>query len=135
MVCRWEWRRQEFPSGSGILAGYGYNHGVENRRTSFCGEGAMAIHDRSRVSAGTFHDFHLAWIAAIRDALNNGILPPDYYAMAEQIAGPLGPDVLTLQSDGSDGADTAGGGSGLVVLATANRACVSRHRPRWMSTF
>jgi len=57
----------------------------------------MPIHDWTRVSAGTWHDFHLAWIAEIRNALNGGILPPDYYAQAEQIAGPLGPDVLTLQ--------------------------------------
>jgi hypothetical protein len=57
----------------------------------------MPIHDWTRVSAGTWHDFHLAWIAEIRNALNDGLLPPDYYAQAEQIAGPLGPDVLTLQ--------------------------------------
>ncbi len=57
----------------------------------------MPIHDWTRVTAGTWHDFHLAWIAEIRNALNGGILPADYYAQAEQIAGPLGPDVLTLQ--------------------------------------
>src|SRR5260370_21420979 len=57
----------------------------------------MPIHDWTRVSAGTWHDFHLAWIAELRNALNGGLLPPDYYAQAEQIAGPLGPDVLTLQ--------------------------------------
>lgn len=57
----------------------------------------MPIHDWTRVTAGTWHDFHLAWIAEIRNALNGGILPAKYYAQAEQIAGPLGPDVLTLQ--------------------------------------
>src|SRR5688572_20286300 len=57
----------------------------------------MPIHDWTRVSAGTWHDFHLAWIAEVRNALNGGLLPSDYYAQAEQIAGPLGPDVLTLQ--------------------------------------
>ena len=57
----------------------------------------MPIHDWTRVSAGTWHDFHLAWTAEIRNALNEGLLPPDYYAQAEQIAGPLGPDVLTLR--------------------------------------
>lgn len=61
----------------------------------------MAIHDWTRVSAGTWHDFHLAWIAEIRNALNDGLLPPDFYAQAEQIAGPLGPDVLTLQESDS----------------------------------
>lgn len=56
----------------------------------------MPIHDWTRVTAGTWHDFHLAWIAEIRNALNSGILPASYYAQAEQIAGPLGPNVLTL---------------------------------------
>jgi hypothetical protein len=32
----------------------------------------------------------LAWIAELRSALNGGLLPPEYYAQAEQIAGPLG---------------------------------------------
>jgi hypothetical protein len=59
---------------------------------------AMPIHDWTRVTAGTWHDFHLSWIAEIRRVLNSGLLPPDYYAQAEQIAGPLGPDVLTLQA-------------------------------------
>src|SRR6476661_622943 len=57
----------------------------------------MPIHDWTRVTAGTFHDFHLAWLAELRTALNDGLLPPDYYAQAEQVAGPMGPDVLTLQ--------------------------------------
>jgi hypothetical protein len=57
----------------------------------------MPIHDWTRVSAGTWHAFHLSWISAIQEALNGGLLPEGYYAQAEQIAGPLGPDVLTLQ--------------------------------------
>lgn len=57
----------------------------------------MPIHDWTRVTAGTWHAFHLSWIAEIQLALNGGILPASYYAQAEQIAGPLGPDVLTLQ--------------------------------------
>jgi hypothetical protein len=56
----------------------------------------MPIHDWTRVPAGTWHDFHLAWLAEIRNALNGGILPADYYAQAERIAGPFGSDVLTL---------------------------------------
>ena len=50
----------------------------------------MPIHDWTRVTAGTWHAFHLSWIAEIQLALNGGILPEDYYAQAEQIAGPLG---------------------------------------------
>jgi hypothetical protein len=57
----------------------------------------MPIHDWTRVTAGTWHAFHLSWISEIQLSLNAGLLPPDYYAQAEQIAGPMGPDVLTLQ--------------------------------------
>lgn len=55
------------------------------------------MHDWMRVTAGTFHDFHLAWIAELRRALNGGLLPSTYYAMAEQVTGRPVPDVLTLQ--------------------------------------
>jgi hypothetical protein len=57
----------------------------------------MPIHDWSRVEPGIFHDFHQAWTIEIRNALNAGILPPGFFAMAEQVAsGPI-PDVVTLQ--------------------------------------
>jgi len=56
----------------------------------------MPIHDWSRADAGTFHDFHHAWIEEIKRALNR-VLPKDHYALAEQLAGGFGPDVLTLQ--------------------------------------
>jgi hypothetical protein len=58
----------------------------------------MPIHDWSRVYAGAFHHFHFQWIAALSNALNSGLLPADYYAMAQQVSGPAVPDVLTLQS-------------------------------------
>ena len=51
----------------------------------------MPIHDWTRVSAGTFHAFHLSWISEIQEALNSGLLPADYYAQAEQTGGPMGP--------------------------------------------
>lgn len=57
----------------------------------------MPVHDWTRVDAGIFHDFHQSWIIELKSALNQGRLPPDYYALAEQIAGGRGPDVLTLQ--------------------------------------
>lgn len=56
----------------------------------------MPIHDWMRVSAGVFHAFLTEWMGGIQHVLNNGILPEDYYALAEQVAGDLGPDVLTL---------------------------------------
>jgi hypothetical protein len=79
----------------------------------------MPIHDWTRVDAGTFHHFHKRWISAICDALNNGLLPPDYYAMDEQYAAGFGSDVLALQTEEPDepGADSPGptGGAGLLV--------------------
>src|SRR5271168_1130564 len=60
----------------------------------------MPVHDWTRVDDGIFHDLHLAWIGELRKALNRGILPAGYYALAEQVAGSVGPDVLTLQGNG-----------------------------------
>src|SRR5687767_12196298 len=60
----------------------------------------MPIHDGTRVTAGTFHDFHQGWIIALRNALNRG-LPADYFAMADQgVSGPI-PDIIALHRDGS----------------------------------
>src|SRR4051794_25534859 len=79
----------------------------------------MPVHDWTRVNDGTFHDFHHTWIADIKRALNAGLLPDDYYAMAEQQAAGFGPDVLTLQErEGEGGAarsHSSPSGGGLVV--------------------
>lgn len=56
----------------------------------------MPAHDWTRVESGIFHAFHLAWIGELQQALNAGLLPADHYALAEQITGGMGPDVLTL---------------------------------------
>jgi hypothetical protein len=40
----------------------------------------MPIHDWTRVEPGDFHDFHQCWTVEIRNALNRGLLPPDYMA-------------------------------------------------------
>jgi hypothetical protein len=65
----------------------------------------MPIHDWTRVEAGIFHHFHHGWIEEIARALNKGLLPDDYYAMAEQHAAGYGPDVLTLQTLGNGNGD------------------------------
>jgi hypothetical protein len=57
----------------------------------------MPIHDWTRVDDGVFHDFHHEWISQVKHALNRGVLPRDYYAMADQVAGPGIPDVLGLK--------------------------------------
>lgn len=59
----------------------------------------MPVHDWTRVSDWTFHDFHYSWVLEIKRALMRGLLPKGYYVMAEQVGGDLGaPDVLTLQA-------------------------------------
>ena len=76
----------------------------------------MPVHDWTRVSHGTFHDFHYSWVLEIKRALKNGLLPRGYYVMAEQIGGDLGaPDVLTLQST-SQKPEPAGSLSGTATL-------------------
>jgi hypothetical protein len=57
----------------------------------------MPMHDWTLVEAGIFHAFHHRWISAISDDLNDGKLPPDYYALPEQVASGFGPAILALQ--------------------------------------
>lgn len=87
----------------------------------------MPVHDWTRVEAGIFHDFHHTWITALKRALNRGLLPPDHYALAEQIAGGLGPDVLTLQHPGN-GTPSLPDPAGGIALAAAPPAVQFRLR-------
>lgn len=73
----------------------------------------MPIHDWTRLEAGDFHDFHQCWVVEIRNALNGGLLPPGYMAMAEQVTGRPIPDVVTLQTRAPK--DETGG----IAVATA----------------
>jgi hypothetical protein len=59
----------------------------------------MPVHDWTRVEAGIFHDFHTVWIGTIRNALNEGLLPEGYYALAEQHVGRPITDILTLHAN------------------------------------
>jgi hypothetical protein len=82
----------------------------------------MPVHDWTRVPAGTFHDFHSAWIIHLKEALNGGVLPDNYYAMAEQYLGRDAiADVLTLQANGSatNGGPATPAGRGPVAVAEA----------------
>lgn len=58
----------------------------------------MPVHDWTRVEAGIFHDFHVAWLPELRKVLNSGLLPEGYYALAEQHAGQAIADILTLHA-------------------------------------
>jgi hypothetical protein len=96
----------------------------------------MPIHDWSRVPAGIFHDFHHALIEQIKRDLNAGILPTGYYAMAEQIAGGLGPDVLGLHkpqptAEGSNNGgvrSSRGGGQGTLLAPPKARIVAETDR-------
>lgn len=57
----------------------------------------MPIHDWSRVDPGIFHHFHQAWTIEIANALNAGILPEGFFALAEQVVGRPIPDVVALE--------------------------------------
>lgn len=57
----------------------------------------MPVHDWRRVKAGTFHDFHNGWIIHLKEILNAGLLPGDYYAQSEQRTAEVIADVLTLR--------------------------------------
>jgi hypothetical protein len=58
----------------------------------------MPVHDWTQVDAGIYHALHAAWIPLIQRALNDGLLPQGYYALAEQHAGRSIADVLTLHA-------------------------------------
>jgi hypothetical protein len=81
----------------------------------------MPIHDWTRVDAGTFHDFHQGWTIEIRNTLNAGILPPGYFAMADQrVAGPE-PDVVALHLRSPANQPPARVGGAIAVVDTLPR--------------
>jgi hypothetical protein len=78
----------------------------------------MPMHDWTRVPAGIYHDFHGGWLYAIRGALNGGLLPKGYYALAEHITRPYGPDLLTLEHPDPNRGGGNGTPNGTVGLST-----------------
>jgi hypothetical protein len=88
----------------------------------------MPMHDWTRVEAGIFHAFHHDWITELARALNQGLLPDDYYALPEQQAAGFGPDVLTLQTQLAGGAGVSGMPEGEATTTTV------RTRPRTQFT-
>jgi hypothetical protein len=85
----------------------------------------MPVHDRTRVLAGTFHDFDPAWIAELRNALNAGLQPEGYYALVEQVAGSPHPDVLTLEEHRDPGER-----HGTRVALPGSALAVAEHPPK-----
>ena len=58
----------------------------------------MPMHDWTKAEPGTFHSFHLLWIAALATELNR-ILPKGFYALGEKFMGSGEADVLALSYD------------------------------------
>jgi hypothetical protein len=56
----------------------------------------MPVHDWSLVPAAIFHHFHHEWNSTIAQSLNAGLLPSTYYALVEQIASALDPNIQSL---------------------------------------
>lgn len=79
----------------------------------------MPVHDWTTVDDGVFHDFHHEWISNLKHALNHGILPADYYAMADQVAGPGIPDVLSLERKEAVGRKREGASGGTALAEAA----------------
>jgi hypothetical protein len=89
----------------------------------------VPVNDWTRVDAGIFHDFHTVWIGQIRSALNEGVLPEGYYALAEQHTGQSIADILTLHTRPDDSAVRSGRTfdcGGTLLLDAPPK--VSRHR-------
>jgi len=94
----------------------------------------MPIHDWTRVADGIFHDFHQEWCTQIKHRLNAGLLPSDHYALLDQGAVGVEPDVVTLQ-DRSDEPDAGAGG--VATLATPKTRFVAelgKYPPRRKNT-
>jgi len=83
----------------------------------------MPVHNWTRVEAGIFHHFHNGWIYELGNALNDGLLPPGYYALGEQHAGRPIADVLTLHDQPATSEPPATGG-----LAVAEAPPQARRR-------
>jgi hypothetical protein len=80
---------------------------------------AMPVHNWSADYAWLFHDFHHGWIGTIKRALNGGLLPTDYYALAEQVAVGATPDVPIIRDETTPEFEPAP--SGLLVAEPKTR--------------
>jgi hypothetical protein len=85
----------------------------------------MPIHDWTKVNSGTFHAFHVAWVAEIQRSLNAGVLPEGYYALAEQVAGNFIPDVLTLREPAATESVEFGSGGGTAIAIAPPQTAIT----------
>jgi hypothetical protein len=57
----------------------------------------MPVHNWLRVPVGLYHHFHKSWAVILAEGLNNGVLPAGYFALVDQRAIGLIPNVLALK--------------------------------------
>jgi hypothetical protein len=82
------------------------------------------------VDAGTFHACLTRWISEIMGALNAGLLPKGYYALAEPVATPMPTDVLTLRAPLADPSRPSTNGGVAVAEAPPHVGLSLRPDPR-----
>lgn len=58
----------------------------------------MPMHDWRKIEAGLYHSFHASWLTRLNDALNDGLLPENFYAATEQVITRYNADILTLST-------------------------------------
>ncbi|HEX4608638.1 MAG TPA: DUF4058 family protein [Urbifossiella sp.] len=70
--------------------------------------------------------FHGVRLYQIRHVLNTGVLPSGYCALNDQVAYPLGPDVLALRPPEPVGPPAPAGGTALAVSPPAGATTTTR---------
>jgi hypothetical protein len=96
----------------------------------------MPMHDWTRVEPGIYHHFHNMWLQAIVRALNNGLLPPSYYALVEQVTMSSEADLLALKAPTENGVShrprhsEAGHAEPAVALLERAERPIRKEKPR-----
>jgi Protein of unknown function (DUF4058) len=75
----------------------------------------MPMHDWTKVDAGIFHALHHGWIYGLTQSLNYS-LPKEYYALQEQHASAVVPDVIALERIESEGEPPTRHGNGIATV-------------------
>ena len=57
----------------------------------------MPIHNWEKAPVGLYHHFHQSWAVNLAEGLNAGVLPAGFFALVDQRAIGLIPDVLALK--------------------------------------
>ena len=85
------------------------------------------MHDWTQVIPNHYHAFHVAWLASLQAALNGGLLPDGYMALAEQVVPSAAPDILTVALPD---APTFSHDAGAVALAPSVPLTGTLRRPK-----